>query len=129
MKWTSLIFKFLAILILSQSLNASVDDASHAGANENCCRINGVLDCDQKCKPEINLVATQVSETTETAEDDHSWKEVVEEEVVKKPAAAQTLSLNANHICREGYRFESGHCKRVFGQTVERTTASSPADQ
>lgn len=119
MKWASL-FSFIVVIVLALSQESKIDENGCVWFYKGCCEfkeINGIVTCSQMCEPEIKC------DTTEAPEDQNK-SEVAEEPIFQKPAAF-AFSMNVNHICRKGFRLDSkGNCKRIFGQTIERTTES-----
>lgn len=114
------IFCLFLVLVCVVSLETKIDENGCVWSYK-CCEfkeINGNVTCFRLCEPEINC------EPTETP-DDQNQTEVVEEPIFQKPAAF-AFSMNANHICRKGFRLDSkGICKRVFGAPVEKTTPAN----
>lgn len=88
-----------------------------------CCEfktIGGAVTCDRMCEPEEDCSTTEVP--TEVPDK----IEAAEEEYFVKPAVF-SLSANAPHICRQGFRLNNrGQCKRVLGSPTESTTTETP---
>lgn len=121
MKTARSFFVILGLFYFVQSQKTTVDDKGCIWTYK-CCEfkeVDGAVTCIRLCEPQINC------ETTETPEEDQNQQEVVEETFAIAPASL-SFSMNANHICREGFRLNSkGKCRKVFGETFEKTTEAS----
>lgn len=117
---TASLFCFSLILISISSQKIIEEDG--CVWNYKCCEFkedkNGVVTCISLCEPVITCETIKEPEDTNQAE-------VFEEPSVQLQAIS-TFSLNANHICRKGFRLDSkGNCKRVLGPVVEKTTPAN----
>lgn len=121
MKSLGLVLIILALLSVVASEETTVADDGCTWRYK-CCEfetIDGAVTCERMCEPERDCSTTEAPVNQE---------EAVEGEFVVKPAVF-AFSMNANHICRQGYRLNSkGQCKRVLGAAVETTTSQVPPE-
>lgn len=118
MKLGSLVLIILTLISVACSEESTVADDGCTWRYK-CCEfktIDGAVTCERMCEPEKDCSTTEAPVNQE---------EAVEEFTVKPAVFA--FSMNANHICRQGFRLNSkGQCKRVLGSAVEITTSQTP---
>lgn len=131
MKLNSLFCVIFGLFSSVQSLESGVNNKGCVGINQ-CCEFKETeagITCARFCEPRIHCATPKTPSTTEAAFDPETadyanLKEVVEEQIIQKPATF-ALSMNTAHICRKGFRLDSfGKCRRVLGPTIEKTTES-----
>lgn len=124
MKLTIFVCVIFVFSCSAQSLESRVDDTTCV-SNSKCCEfreVHGTVTCVRKCEPQVNCESLTTRTLPDLEAADNSFQaEVIEEQIIQT-AAAFSLSMNAGHICRKGFRLDSyGKCRRVLGTTIDKT--------